>query len=140
MSLATMTLTFTKLTNEFSQSFFATQVVLWTCFLAVLATFVTINGTTGYRLLERGIINRYHRPPRSDIITLPGGASFKMSCHGAGPSTESDVVVLLDSDIASSSIGYGWLTLSLSRLWKTCMCVVGFQAARFLAYACVHAG
>ena len=89
--------------------------------LGIVAVLVIINGLAAYRVAERGYVFRYGRPRVADFVDLAADRQFFLQCSGSGPGSESDMVILLDADIASSSYGWAWLTGSLSMLWRTCV-------------------
>lgn len=95
------------------------RAVGYTCLLLLMFVFLAVNGATGYRLMSRGVITRYYRPPSNVMVPTPSG-HFHLECMGEGPLHESDVFLLLDADIAASSLGYSWLVWSLSQYWRTC--------------------
>jgi hypothetical protein len=101
------------------------QIVLWYLFVALacctVLLFLIINGAAAYRLFERGYVFRHEKPHKSDYFSTAPDRMFFLSCRGEGAGPDSDVVLLLDADLASSSYGWAWLTPSLSKLWRTCV-------------------
>jgi hypothetical protein len=92
-------------------------------FLIVVVVFaLVINGSAAFRLFSRGYVFRHDKPLSSDYFQITAdGRMFYLACRGAGAGPDSDVVVLMDADLASSSYGWSWLTPSLANLWTTCV-------------------
>ncbi len=90
--------------------------------LLVVVFALGINGSAAFRLFSRGYVFRHDKPHRSDYVQISeDGRMFFLACRGSGAGPDSDVVVLMDADLASSSYGWSWLTPSMSNLWTTCV-------------------
>ncbi len=73
-------------------------------------------------MFGRGFVFRHEKPSKEDYFSIgDGDRMFYLDCKGRGAGPDSDVVLLLDADMASSSYGWAWLAPSLSKFWRTCV-------------------